>query len=153
MMKHFFFALLLAGGAFAQDVKPMAKDAKPVFDVAAIKPTKPGEQHQGFSNDGASVKLTQETVASMIMFAYGVHHKQIVGGPGWLEDDPYDVNGKADVAGEPDYAQMQNMVKTLLADRYGLKFHREKRDMGYFAVRVGSGAKMAKAADPQRGRR
>jgi uncharacterized protein (TIGR03435 family) len=132
-------ASLWAAGALAQGVPPMAKDATPVFEVAAIKLTAPGDQSQGFQTRGTHVLLKRQTVGSMIMFAYGVHRRQIVDGPAWLFEDAYDVDGVPDVGGEPDVKQMQAMVRGLLADRFGVKLREEKRDLGYYGLRVANG--------------
>ena len=124
-------------------VGPMAKEAKPVFEVASIRLSAPDEQGQGFQTRGTHVLLKRETVGSMIMFAYGVHRRQIVGqvgdGPAWLFDDAYDVDGVPDVEGEPSLKQMQGMVKQLLADRFGVRFHEEERELSYYALRTAAG--------------
>ena len=133
------FALILAlPGAWGQ-VSPMGKDAKPAFEVAAIKLTAPGEQGQGFQTRGTHVLLKRESVGSMLMFAYGVHRRQIVDAPAWLFDDDYDVDGVPDQEGEPSLKQMQGMVARLLTDRFGVKFHEEKRDLSYYALRIVAG--------------
>ncbi len=147
-MKSLLVWFVVAAGALRQDVKPMAKDAKPVFEVAAIKRTDPAEKSQGFQTRGRRVVLVRESVASMMMFAYGMHHQQIVGAPAWVEDETYDVNGLPDVEGEPDSEQMQHMVRGLLVDRFGLKFHGDKRERSYFALTAVKGSKLTPAKDP-----
>lgn len=70
------------------------------------------------------------------------------------------MDGLANVEGEPDVAQLQTMVRRVLAERFGLKLHREQREMPVFALTVGKGGpKMtANTSDPngqpnERGRR
>ena len=94
------------------------------------------------------MKLRGQTVTSMMMFAYGIHHKQIAGSPDWAGSDKYDVEGVVDAEGEPDLKQMQEMIRKLLVDRFGLTFHHEQKELSYYAVAVAKGGpKMAKGAN------
>ena len=139
------FAGLMVGLAGAQDVPAMAKDATPAFEVATIKQTDPNDQNQGFHTRGHRISIENMPVINMIMFAYSVHAKQIVDGPAWLGETRYDVDGVPDVAGEPNLAQYQEMVRKLLEERFALKFRREKREMPIYAIRVAKGGpKIAK---------
>jgi uncharacterized protein (TIGR03435 family) len=119
--------------------------ADPSFEVATIKPSKP---EQGFSllvNQSGMLNTTGTSVSDLIKFAYGVHPRQIAGGPAWLESEKYDVTGKPDVAGLPSMNQLKTMVQKLLADRFQLTFHREKKELSVYAIGVTkSGAKIAK---------
>ena len=133
----------------AQGQKAMVKEAHPTFEVAAIKLTAPENRNQGFHNDGNRVHIENETVKSMLMFAYGVHGKQLVGQPAWVDETAYDVRGVLDTAGEPNLKQLQEAVQSLLGDRFGLKLKREKRDLSYFALRVAGTPKIVKAANPE----
>lgn len=141
--------LVLTTTIAAQDLKPMAPTAKPVFDVATIKPSDPTETSQGFQTRGRHVRVLNESVANMLMFAYGVHPKQIVGGPDWIKDR-YDIDGVPDIDGLPSIHQQQEMLQNLLADRFKLKFHREKRELAIYAIVLAKGGpKLTKtASDP-----
>ena len=133
---------------WGQAAARMAKEAHPSFEVASIKLSDPESHRQGFSTEGHRVTLHGETVTAMMMFAYGIHHKQIVGSPEWAGNDRYDVSGVADAEGEPDTKQLQEMVQKLLVDRFGLKFHHEQRELSYYAIAVAKGGpKIAKSAD------
>jgi uncharacterized protein (TIGR03435 family) len=130
----------------------MAKEAHPSFEVAAIKLSDPASHRQGFSTEGHRVTLHGETVISMMMFAYGIHHKQIEGSPEWAGNDRYDVTGVADAEGEPDTKQLQEMVQKLLAERFGLKFHHDRKELAYYAITLAKGGpKLAKSADQDGG--
>ena len=82
------------------------------------------------------------------MFAYGAHSRQIVGGPSWLEAEKYDITGKPVGEGQPNDEQWLAMIRTLLAERFGLVFHEEDRELPVFAVMVarnGPKPKLAKS--------
>jgi len=67
--------------------------------------------------------MTRNTnVNDLIARAYGLHAKQIVGGPDWFGTDLYDIEGKPDVEGVPKDKQIKTMLQKLLADRFKLTF-------------------------------
>ena len=137
--------------AVPQPTDRMPPDAAPEFEVATIKPSPPDWHSSGFKSEGRRIWCENETVDSIIAFAYGIHPKQIVGGPAWLGMDYYTADGFADVVGEPNYRQMEGMYRALLASRFNLAFHHETRELSAFVIRLGKGdAKLAKSlGDPK----
>jgi len=117
-------------------LKPMAADASPAFDAASIKPSDPGEQGKGFRVRGREFSTINTSVSDLITFAYGLHARQISGGPAWLESEKYDLIAKPDGEGQPNDKQWKIMIQKLLADRCKLTFHREKRDLSVYAIQV-----------------
>ena len=65
--------------------------------------------------------------------------RQISGGPGWAHTDKYDVAAIPDKLGAPNTKQMAMMMQKLLADRFPLKFHRDKKELTVFAITVAKG--------------
>jgi uncharacterized protein (TIGR03435 family) len=130
----------------------MAADANPAFEVATIRPSDPARKEQIITLRGAEVITTNVTVHDLINLAYWLHPKQLSGGPAWTESDKYDVAGKPDAPGQPNVDQMKMMLQKLLADRFQLKFHFEKRDLSAYAVRIAkSGAKIIRSQDDPKG--
>lgn len=120
--------------------KPMAADADPAFDVATIKPNNSGDSSlRGLTVNGRNFRMRNGSLGDMIGFAYNVQMRQIVGGPDWMNSSRYDVDGVPDVEGAPNAEQMRVMMRKLLADRFGLKFHPEKREMAAFVLAAGKG--------------
>jgi uncharacterized protein (TIGR03435 family) len=120
--------------------KPMAADADPAFDVATIKPNisgGPGLQQLTMIKRDFVVK--NGSLLDLIGFAYNLQEKQIAGGPDWGGKDRYDVAAVPNAEGQPDLIQMRSMVRKLLADRFALKSHNEKREMPAFVLTVGKG--------------
>jgi uncharacterized protein (TIGR03435 family) len=130
--------------------KVMPLDAKPVFEVATIRPSDPATGRDNIAIQGRHFVLQNKTVRDMATFAYGLQAQQVQGGPEWFASDKYDVDGTPDVEGQPNRMQMQGMVEKLLADRFGLVMHREKKEMGVYLITVlKTGQKMAKSlGDP-----
>jgi uncharacterized protein (TIGR03435 family) len=130
--------------------KFMTPDANPEFEVATIKPSDPNAKRTGFHFNGRHVSMTNETLNNLISLAYGVHQEQIVNGPSWFGTDRYDIDGVSDLIGQPNFKQMQGMYQKLLASRFKLTFHREKKELSVYALTVGkSGPKLIKSlGDP-----
>jgi uncharacterized protein (TIGR03435 family) len=130
--------------------KRMAADAHPSFAVAAIKPHDPDSRRQGFDAQGDRLTVRNQTVASLMQFAYAIYWRQIVDAPDWVFHDRYDIEGKSDTEGEPNLRQQQEMLQKLLADRFGLKFHRDKRELSVYAIQIAKGGpKLTVAANPE----
>jgi uncharacterized protein (TIGR03435 family) len=131
--------------------KKMSADADPAFEVATIKPTEPSWGSKGFhSGSGRRIWCDNETVNDIISFVYGVHAKQIVGGPEWFATDKFTIDGYPEVAGNPDLKQMKGMYRKLLEERFGLTMHKDSRKLAVFALTVGkSGAKVTKSPDQE----
>ena len=128
----------------------MAADANPTFEVATIKPSKPGTPGKLFTVRGVEVLTVNTSLSDILSMSYDLHPKQIVNAPDWVDSDKYDVTGKPDVPGQPSGTQFKTMLQKLAADRFQLKFHREKRDMSAYVISVAkTGAKLSpSAADP-----
>jgi uncharacterized protein (TIGR03435 family) len=125
----------------------MDANANPGFEVATIKPSPPNRPGKGFGFQGGHLLTRNTNLDDLIGFAYGLHIKQIVDAPAWFGADLYDIEGKPDVEGRPNQKQMQMMVQKLLADRFQLKFHHDKRELSVYVISVGSGSlKIAKSA-------
>jgi len=136
--------------AIPEPNKVMPADADPTFEVATIKPTDPRVTNDGIDLHGRHLIFENKSVEFLVTFAYGIQRQQVVGAPGWLSSDKYDVDGMPDVEGEPSLKQMQAMVRKLLADRFQLVSHWDKKEMGVYAITVAkTGPKMTKSlGDP-----
>ena len=59
----------------------MARSADPDFEVATIKPADPDDRNQGFSLKGHRISIENNTMTSLICFAYSIHKSQVVNAP------------------------------------------------------------------------
>jgi uncharacterized protein (TIGR03435 family) len=130
--------------------KPMAANANPVFEVATIKPSKPDMPGKAFRVRGREFSTMNTSLSDMISFAYGLHARQITGGPAWIDTAKYDLTAKPDGEGEPNGTQWKTMLQKLLADRFQLSFHHDKKELSVYALVVGkTGSKLTKSdGDP-----
>jgi uncharacterized protein (TIGR03435 family) len=125
--------------------KPMAADADPSLEVATIKPSQPDRPGRAFLWRGNRFTTFNTTLMALIGFAYNVQDKQVIGGPDWMNSDKFDMEGKPDTPGTPSTDQLRVMVRKLLADRFQLKFHNDKRELAAYVLSAGkTGPKMTK---------
>ena len=118
--------------------KPMAADADPSFDVATIKPNPSGGARlQGIFPKGRHLMIVNGSLQDMIVFAFSLQLKQVVGAPEWTANDRYDVDAVPDQPGTPSLEQMRNMLRKLLVERFKLTIHHEKREMSAYLLTVG----------------
>lgn len=142
----------LGQGATGVPIAPMAADAHPSFAVATIKLHDPNyPRRQGWNFIGSRVKIDNQTLTSLMMYAFSIDPHQVVDAPEWASKTAFDVEGVTDTPGEPNRVQQQEMIQKLLADRFGLKFHREQRPLNVYAIQVAKGGpKLTPTAHPQR---
>jgi uncharacterized protein (TIGR03435 family) len=134
--------VLLAIGAwavFAQTATP------PQFEVASIKPS--------FSDMVMNVRplpgrLTADATLQVLMqYAYGVAPFQVVGGPGWLTSERYQIDATANATASRD--RMFLMLQSLLEDCFQLKIHRDVKEQPVFALVADKGG--VKLPSPKEG--
>jgi uncharacterized protein (TIGR03435 family) len=127
----------------------MAADAKPTFEVATIKPSNPDTPGQSIlvGRGGSNLfTTTNTTVSDLITFAYGIHVRQVTGGPGWLETEKYDLSAKPDQPGIPNADQVRSMLQKLLTERFELAFHRDKKELSAYTITLAkTGPKLTKS--------
>jgi uncharacterized protein (TIGR03435 family) len=138
MNRHFTIAaallitfIVMPASLFAQ--APASGAPKPSFDVASIKLNKSGNSSSGSSTrPGGRLTVTNETLRELIREAYVLQDFQVVGGPGWMSSDRFDIAAKGDA--NPNDDQMRLMLQSLLAERFDLVVHTETKDMPIYAL-------------------
>ncbi len=116
------------------------------FEVASVTPCKPGTpeppgEHAGmvqFTQPGGRFRASATTAKFLFEWAYDIQTQQHSDGPSWLGSERYDIIAKAE--GNATDEQQKKMVQALLADRFQLKFHREKKKLPVYVMSVGKSA-------------
>ncbi len=119
-----------AATPFAQS--PSSPSPQSAFEIASIKPNR-----SGLSNSGSTTRAgggyvgTNLTLHQLVTEAYRLRPFQVIGGPGWIKIDRFDINAKAPegTTGRPD-----TMLKTLLIDRFKLRVHNETKEQQIYAL-------------------
>jgi len=108
------------------------------FDVASVKPNPtadPGRQgglfRENIDTNQGSVRLRNVTLRSCLKWAYELQDPQIAG-PDWLSVERYDIVAKS--AGPASEAELREMLRTLLEERFRLASHLETRTLSVVAL-------------------
>lgn len=119
--------------------------ALPRFDVASVKPTIRGFKALGVHRSPDRVEYANLTLLSILADAFSVRWDQIEG-PAWLESDADSFTDPADKylieakfpVGTP-ARTTRLMLQRLLMERFGLKYHRLRKDLKGYALVVDHG--------------
>jgi uncharacterized protein (TIGR03435 family) len=134
-------AALIPAAGFAQ------APATPAFEVASIKAAAPqtdGRVMVSMGGDDGRINYVNVTLKQALTRAYEVKDYQIVG-PSWLGSDRFDITAKF-----PEGATKKDvpaMLQNLLAERFKMTMHREKRELPVYALVVGKNGPKLKKAD------
>jgi hypothetical protein len=82
--------LAMAAGAAAQKPASTPGTSRPSFEVASVKPHATGGR--GGNIQPGRLAQSGVTVRQLARMAYGTN--QIVGGPGWIDSEQFDIEGK-----------------------------------------------------------
>jgi uncharacterized protein (TIGR03435 family) len=111
------------------------------FEAASIKPSDPKSGPGGGirRQPGGRFNTFNMPVRFLILFAYQIQGYQLVGGPDWISNTNYDIVAKME--GDPPPIRpgtgadhMMLATRTLLAERFKLKVHRETRELDIYAL-------------------
>jgi uncharacterized protein (TIGR03435 family) len=138
-----------------------AAGGKMSFDVVSIRlntsgnsarPNFPLDNSDVYSPNGGLLSATDFPVRAYITFAYKMSLGQQLflapQLPKWASQDKFDIQARA-AAANPTKDQMRLMMQSLLADRFKLTVHWEKKDMPVYTLAVASGGFKLKFSDPQ----
>lgn len=149
---------LSAAPANAQGRQAPAFGTPSTFEVASIKPSRPGRWGNDLDESGDRLTVQNFTLKRLIREAYGLKSdSQIIGGPEWIDDQRFDIVAKVDEAGAARIAKMTDdqsnkewavMLQSLLADRFQLKVDRGDRTLPVFALVVAHSGPKMKPAPP-----
>lgn len=131
-MRTAVFRLSIVVGALAGAVIAGAQTAE-TFDVASIRRNTSGDQHgsglAGPQPGGRFIALGA-TLRRLVSDAY--EGFDVLGGPSWVATDRFDMNARAE--GNPPPAQIRQMLRSLLAERFRLTAHTETREMPVYIL-------------------
>lgn len=136
-------ALFLTAVAGAKSASAQAS-----FDVAVIRPSSGQVKYERNGKTEVSygtLRMHDVTVSTCIQWAYG-KPRPLITGPDSLKDVHYDITAKTDPHATKE--QMQLMMRTLLSDRFNLRFHTEKKELRVYTLTVAKGGIKMKPASP-----
>jgi uncharacterized protein (TIGR03435 family) len=130
-----------AAYAHAQQIKP----AGPLeFEVASVRQFQGPHVPHGVSLNVSHGRVSVDagSLRQLVALAYGVQRAMVEGGPDWSGGDEFNIVAKAENEGAS-YSEIQEMLQTLLADRFKLVARRETKELpGYALELVKNGPKL-----------
>jgi bla regulator protein blaR1 len=128
----------------------------PSFDVASIKPNHEGGGRFRIGVEPGRFVANNATLKFLLEEAYHVKDSQIVGAPGWIDSDHYDIEAKVDDASagaeqklnsDEQGARFRLMLQSLLADRFKVTLHHDTKELPIYALVVAkNGPKLHESA-------
>jgi uncharacterized protein (TIGR03435 family) len=138
---------VLACGVFA-----FAQTAQ--FEVASVKPSPPDARGMRCTggpgtSDPGSLTCENYSLSFLVMMAYNLRSFQLTA-PAWMDTARYNVVAR--IPPGADRRQFGLMQQKLLAERFGLQVHFEKKDMTVYELTVAKGGpKLAESQEPAAG--
>ena len=119
--------------------------------MASVKPNKSGDGRVMIGmQPGGRFTATNVPLRMLIRNAYRLQDFQIVGAPDWIDSERFDIVAKAegDVPPAPigTVGPMQLMMRSLLAERFKLVAHPEKRELPIYAMVLAQKRRKARSA-------
>lgn len=115
------------------------------FDVVSVKPNKSGEAALRFDVQPGRLVAVNMPLKQFIRAAYTLQLYQIINAPGWLDSERFDISAVTDsnlatptVWTPGKFAPLQLMMQSVLADRYKMTAHMERRDAPTYSLVLGS---------------
>ena len=151
-MRNAIFAFAVAVCGFLAAFAQTPAGGKLTFEVATIRPYTPpqgrmvinGGRGGPGSADPGRITRTGATLHDLLMTAYDVKRYQVTG-PAWMDSERYDIVAKVPAGATKE--QVKVMWQNLLADRFGVVFHREQKEFSVDELVVAKGGPKLKPTD------
>ena len=134
---------------------PIAPAQSLQFDVASVKPAseeqfmaavRAGQRPRtGITVDKGRAEFSYQPLIALIEFAYSIPEYQLIG-PEMLKTERFDILARLPAGANDE--QAPEMMQALLAERFGLTLHREKKEVQIYALVVGKNGLNPKKMKP-----
>jgi uncharacterized protein (TIGR03435 family) len=117
---------------------PAPRPAFDAFEVATVKQVESdGLRGRYIIMQGADRFLVRDyTLKALIAAAYDLTPAAVLGGPAWIDSDHFDIVAVTPGHILPTHDEQMSMLRSLLADRFQLTFHREPKEFSIYAMEV-----------------
>jgi uncharacterized protein (TIGR03435 family) len=147
-MRGIISKVVLVVTAITVAVMPIAAQGpaqRPSFEVASVKRSAPEDTiFVRLGSSGGRFFGTRITLRTLLQIAYEsldrspLLDSQLIGAPGWVDTDRFDIEAKTEQAnaGPIPQEKLQPIMQALLEDRFQLKAHRELRELPVYHLAV-----------------
>lgn len=127
--------LVLAAVGVLPAVLIAQSDPRPSFDVVSIKPNR---TNQGIPvvlfQPGGRVIAANVSVWQVMLVAYGLESVQLLNVPDWATTERYAIEART--RDDVPSATVRLMLRSMLADRFAVAAHAERRELPTFALKM-----------------
>jgi len=122
------------------------------FEVASVKPAAPDARGMRCTGgpgttDQGSLTCENYSLSYLVMMAYNLRSFQL-SAPNWMDTARFDIIAK--IPSGAGRRQFDSMQQKLLAGRFNLRVHSEKKDMAVYELTVGkNGPKLTESQEPE----
>ncbi len=125
----------------------------PQYDVVSVKENKGASKNRSWRTTPDGFITDNIQLLSLISSAYGIRMDLISGGPEWIRSVGFDVTAKVAGADVEALKKMSNrqrgdLLRPVLAERFGLKVHPETKMLPVYNLVVAKGGVKMKASPP-----
>jgi uncharacterized protein (TIGR03435 family) len=114
---------------------PQSASDAPAFETVTIKSSNRPVGRR-FGMQGRQFYIYNATLDAIIAHGYGVHVRQIVGGPDWMDKVKFDIRGTVDAPRELSEEQWNMVLQNLAAERFQFTFHHETKELPVYLLSV-----------------
>jgi uncharacterized protein (TIGR03435 family) len=124
--------------SFIHAQPPAPRPTFDTFEVATIKPVESTAKSPRYITMQGPHRFIEKdyTLKLLIAAAYDLNARTISGGPAWVETDHFDITAVTGGDVQPTHAEQMSMLRSLLADRFQLAFHREPREFSIYSLEL-----------------
>jgi uncharacterized protein (TIGR03435 family) len=138
MVRRFAVAALAFSTSAILAQSPAPRPKFDAFDVATVKPVDSDAKSGRFITMQGTNRFVEKdyTLKLLIAAAYDLNPRTISGGPAWIGTDHYDILAVTPGDVRPDHDEQMTMLRSLLADRFKLTFHREPKVFSIYQLEL-----------------
>jgi uncharacterized protein (TIGR03435 family) len=135
-------------------IAPSPSSDIPNYDVATIKPTAASDGSVRFLFTPDGISLSGVPIQMLLREGFHVEDDHIIGAPGWVKTNRYDVQAKVSPEDAPKldklkFDERRSMIVPLLVERLNLKYHHETRELAGYTLVVAKGGPKMKLSEVQ----
>lgn len=129
----------------------------PKYEVATVKPASESDGRHLMMMTPGGTTLKGIPLQMVMQQAFGIEEDRIIGAPGWVKSNRYDIEAKVAPEDAPKMEklkaeQRRQMLLPVLVERFNLKYHVEQRELPTYAlVIVKGGPKLTESKPDEAG--
>jgi len=130
---------------FASDANVSAQSSASMsYDVSTVKLARQGSIVSNINWGRDELKVDNTTLLSLMANAFHARPDQISGQPSWASDLHFDITAKLTDSDPETLAKLKGeqhraLIRALLVERFGLKYHEETREMQIYELEPAKG--------------